>query len=75
MRTTRHKTMPDGYFEEIAYEFESIANGAGKNPYLTFAFADRLRELSKQMREDSRSVRDLHQLADELRFGICAAGD
>ena len=48
---------PPSYYEGLADELEVIADAVRKNPQLNNHFADRLMELARQLREDTRLMR------------------
>ena len=48
---------PQSYYDELAKELESIADALCTNPNLNQHFASRLKELAKQVRDDSRLMR------------------
>ncbi len=49
--------LPPSYFESLAEEIETIANAIRANPQLNKHYADRLREIAKELRRDSSMLR------------------
>lgn len=48
---------PPSYYEGLADELETIAESIRKNPQLNHHFAERLKQMARQMREDLELVR------------------
>jgi len=48
---------PPSYYDGLAEELETIATAVRKSPELNQQFADRLEELAKQIRDDTRMMR------------------
>jgi hypothetical protein len=47
---------PPSYYEGLADELETIAESIRKNPQLNHHFAERLKEMAQQMRDDLRLI-------------------